>query len=77
MALNIKQPSVSKIEKQADMYLSTLRSYVEAIGGVLELTVKLPEGPVLRIHHLGDVAAPAVEPPSTRPARRRRAAAAR
>ncbi|MBS7701438.1 MAG: XRE family transcriptional regulator [Chelatococcus sp.] len=28
--LNIKQPSVSKIEKQADMYLSTLRSYVEA-----------------------------------------------
>ena len=26
-ALNIKQPSVSKIEKQADMYLSTLRSY--------------------------------------------------
>jgi transcriptional regulator with XRE-family HTH domain len=33
MALNIKQPSVSKIEKQTDMYLSTLRSYVEAIGG--------------------------------------------
>jgi DNA-binding XRE family transcriptional regulator len=32
-ALNIKQPSVSKIEKQTDMYLSTLRSYVEAVGG--------------------------------------------
>lgn len=31
-ALNIKQPSVSKIEKQTDMYLSTLRSYVEAVG---------------------------------------------
>ena len=31
--LKIRQPSVSKIEKQADMYLSTLRSYVEAIGG--------------------------------------------
>jgi DNA-binding XRE family transcriptional regulator len=31
--LRIKQPSVSKIEKQTDMYLSTLRSYVEAIGG--------------------------------------------
>ena len=53
-ALNIKQPSVSKIEKQADMYLSTLRSYVEAVGGKLELTVKLPERPALRIHHLGD-----------------------
>ena len=54
-ALNIKQPSVSKIEKQADMYLSTLRSYIEAIGGQLELVVKLPERPVLRLQHLGDI----------------------
>lgn len=54
-ALNIKQPSVSKIEKQTDMYLSTLRSYVEAIGGKLELTVKLPKRPALRIHHLGEL----------------------
>jgi len=53
-ALNIKQPSVSKIEKQTDMYLSTLRSYVEAVGGKLELTVTLPQRPALRIHHLGD-----------------------
>lgn len=53
--LNIKQPSVSKIEKQADMYLSTLRSYVEAIGGQLELTVKLPSHPPLKLHSLGDV----------------------
>lgn len=53
-ALNIKQPSVSKIEKQADMYLSTLRSYVEAIGGKLELTVKLPGRPALRLQGLSD-----------------------
>ncbi|WP_372024549.1 XRE family transcriptional regulator [Tistrella mobilis] len=53
-ALNITQPSVSKIEKQTDMHLSTLRNYVEAIGGELELTVKLPQRPALRIHHLGD-----------------------
>jgi transcriptional regulator with XRE-family HTH domain len=76
-ALNIKQPSVSKIEKQADMYLSTLRSYVEAIGGQLELTVKLPKRPALTIHHLGDVAEPVVVPRTARSARRRRAAAAR
>ena len=56
-ALNIKQPSVSKIEKQADMYLSTLRSYIEAIGGQLELVVRLPERPVLRLQHLGDISA--------------------
>ena len=53
-ALNIKQPSVSKIEKQADMYLSTLRGYVEAIGGKLELMVKLPKRPALRLNQLGD-----------------------
>jgi predicted XRE-type DNA-binding protein len=53
-ALHIKQPSVSKIEKQADMYISTLRSYVEAIGGELELIVRLPSRPALRLDHLRD-----------------------
>ena len=48
--LKIKQPSISKIEKQTDMYLSTLRSYVEAIGGELDLVVRLPPGRVLRHH---------------------------
>jgi len=38
-ALNIKQLSVSQIGRQTDMYLSTLHSYVEAVGGELELTV--------------------------------------
>lgn len=76
-ALNIKQPSVSKIEKQTDMYLSTLRSYVEAVGGKLELTVKLPKRPALRIHHLGDQTTHAVAKPrvakrgAVSPARRR------
>ncbi|MER8547956.1 helix-turn-helix domain-containing protein [Mesorhizobium sp. M0644] len=56
--LKIKQPSVSKIEKQADMYLSTLKSYVEAIGGQLELVVRLPSRAPLRIERLGDVVAP-------------------
>ena len=63
--LHIKQPSVSKIEKQTDMYLSTLRSYVEAIGGKLELVVKLPNRPALHLHQLGEV----LETPS--PAARR------
>ena len=53
-SLKIKQPSVSKIEKQADMYLSTLRSYVEAIGGKLELTVNLPGRPAIRLQRLSD-----------------------
>ena len=55
--LKIRQPSVSKIEKQADMYLSTLRSYVEAIGGEFDLIVRLPSREPLRIEGLGDVTA--------------------
>jgi len=62
-ALKIKQPSVSKIEKQADMHVSTLRAYVEAVGGELELTVKLPERPAVRIHRLGDIAVAISEKP--------------
>lgn len=53
-ALNIKQPSVSKMEKQADMYLSTLRSYVQAMGGELDLVVRLPKRRALRLQHLSD-----------------------
>lgn len=60
-ALNIKQPSVSQIERQTDMYLSTLRSYVEAVGGKLELSVKLPERPALHLQYLGE------QPPAARP----------
>jgi DNA-binding XRE family transcriptional regulator len=69
-ALHIKQPSVSKIENQADMYLSTLRSYVEAIGGQLELIVRLPSRPAMRLQNLADVfAAPpiAARPHAVRP----------
>jgi transcriptional regulator with XRE-family HTH domain len=51
--LKIKQPSVSKIEKQTDLYLSTLRNYVEALGGELELIVRLPGRAPLRIRDLG------------------------
>jgi len=53
--LKIKQPSVSKMEKQTDMYLSTLRSYVEAIGGKLDLVVQLPSRRTIHLNQLGEV----------------------
>lgn len=65
-ALKIRQPSVSKIERQADMYLSTLRNYVEAIGGELELVVHLPSRPALHLQHLGDIVPSAKRTPSGR-----------
>lgn len=53
--LNIQQASVSKMERQTDMYLSTLRNFVEACGGELELTVKFPEYKTpLRLRSLSD-----------------------
>ena len=42
-SMNNRQPSVSKIEQQADMYQSTLQSHVEAVGGTLDLVVSWPD----------------------------------
>jgi DNA-binding XRE family transcriptional regulator len=44
--LGVNQSAISKIEKRTDMYLSTLRSYVEAMGGSLEIRAVFPEGAV-------------------------------
>lgn len=54
-ALKISQPAVSKIEKQTDMYLSTLRSYVEAIGGELDVIVRLPNRKPMKVKSLEDL----------------------
>jgi DNA-binding transcriptional regulator YiaG len=41
--LNIGQGSVAKIEKRADMYVSTLRRVIEAMGGELEIVARFPD----------------------------------
>jgi transcriptional regulator with XRE-family HTH domain len=45
-ALETTQPGVSQIERRTDLYVSTLRSYVEALGGRLEVTAVFPDGAV-------------------------------
>ena len=42
-ALHISQDGVSRLEKRSDFLLSTLRSYVEAMGGKLRLVVEFPD----------------------------------
>ncbi len=42
--LKIAQGAVSRMEKQSDFLLSTLREYVGALGGQLELRAVFPEG---------------------------------
>ena len=44
--LEMDQGNISKLEKRTDMYLSTLRSYIEAMGGVLEIRAVFPDGAV-------------------------------
>lgn len=52
--LHIGQESVSRLEQRSDMLLSTLRSYVEAMGGKLELVARFPNRPPVVIDHLSD-----------------------
>ena len=53
--LHVQQPSIAKLEKRTDMYLSTLRSHIEAMGGELEIIARFPDGAV-RIGNLSDLA---------------------
>ena len=43
--LDIGQDSVSRLEKRSDLLLSTLRSYVSAMGGTLDLVARFPDRP--------------------------------
>lgn len=49
-----RQVYVSRFERRADMKLSTLRDYVRAIGGDLQLMVTFPEGKTVRIKDIGE-----------------------
>lgn len=44
-ALNVRQATVAKYERQTDLLLSTLTGYVAALGGTLRLTVEFPGRP--------------------------------
>ncbi|HEX9736658.1 MAG TPA: XRE family transcriptional regulator [Thermoanaerobaculia bacterium] len=48
-ALGRNQSAVAALEKRTDMLLSTLRRYVEAMGGELEVIVRIPKSPPVRI----------------------------
>jgi predicted XRE-type DNA-binding protein len=44
--LHVEQPAVAKMEKRADMYVSTLRRFIEAMGGELEIVARFPDNDV-------------------------------
>ncbi len=53
--LHVQQPSVAKMERRTDMYISTLRSHIEAMGGELEVVAKFPDG-VVKINNFAELA---------------------
>jgi len=45
-AMNVEQASISKLERREDMYVSTLREYVRALGGELRLVASFPDADI-------------------------------
>jgi DNA-binding transcriptional regulator YiaG len=54
-AFETDQGNVSRLEQRTDMYISTLRRYIEAMGGTLDIVARFPEGAV-RITQFHEVA---------------------
>ena len=52
--LHVRQAAISKVERRSDMYISTLRRIIEAMGGKLEIRVILQDR-VVRINQFGEV----------------------
>jgi transcriptional regulator with XRE-family HTH domain len=47
--LNIRQDNVSRIEQRSDLLISTLRSYIEAMGGKLHFVAEFPNRPPVEL----------------------------
>jgi transcriptional regulator with XRE-family HTH domain len=53
--MQVSQASVAKMEQRTDVLLSTLRHYVQGLGGELSLVVSFPGRPDVRIAGFGDI----------------------
>jgi DNA-binding XRE family transcriptional regulator len=62
--LNVGQEAIAKMEKRADMYVSSLRRYVGAMGGELEIVARFPDGRAVTVTNFSDLGE--VEPTSKR-----------
>jgi DNA-binding XRE family transcriptional regulator len=55
--LGIKQAEVSRLERRADMYVISLRKYVMAMGGELQIIAKFPDKPAVEIKQFSKIKA--------------------
>ncbi len=56
-ALNIGQDGVCRLEQRSDLLISTLRNYVEAMGGDLQLIASFPDRPAVAVTGLAGIGA--------------------
>ncbi len=54
-SLRMPQSNVSRLERESDMLLSTLRNYINAMGGNLTIMVELPNKPPILLNTLSDL----------------------
>jgi transcriptional regulator with XRE-family HTH domain len=69
------QAAVSRIERQTDLYVSTLRRFIEAAGGELCITARFPDGDPVELEGFGEIE-PAVPGKARKSMRPRKKAAA-
>ncbi len=53
--LHVNQPSVAKMEKRTDMYISTLRSHIQAMGGELDIIARFPDGSTVNLSNFSEL----------------------
>jgi len=53
--MSVEQAAISKLEHRDDMYVSTLREYVRALGGELKLVASFPDADI-RVQPFGQLA---------------------
>jgi transcriptional regulator with XRE-family HTH domain len=51
-ALGVRQDTISRLEQRSDMLISTMRRYVEAMGGSIDIVVKFPNRPSIKLDKL-------------------------
>jgi len=53
--LQVGQTAIAKMEKRADMYVSNLRRFIEAMGGELDIVARFPDGGSVKIANFSEI----------------------
>lgn len=56
-SLGVGQDTISRIERRSDLLLSTLRRYIQAMGGELDLVARFPNRPPVLLDHIAQAPA--------------------